>query len=80
MRYARRSWSRERGITRFGVRLTCLKSSTNLPLNFNAFATDKFVDAFGSSILKTCGGKGWRHDGKPQLLPQDSLGGWKIVH
>jgi len=35
--------------TRFRVRLTRLKSSTNLPLKSNAFATDKFVDAFGNS-------------------------------
>ena len=32
--------------TRFGVRLTCLKFSTSLSLKSNAFATDKFVDAF----------------------------------
>jgi len=35
--------------TRFGVRLTCLRSSTNLPLRSNAFATDKFVGAFGNT-------------------------------
>ena len=36
--------------TRFGVRLTCLKSSTNLPLKSNASATDMFVGAFGSNF------------------------------
>ena len=40
---------------RFGVRLTCLKSSTNLPLKSNAFATEKFVDAFGSTIKNLWG-------------------------
>jgi len=44
--------------TRFGVRLTCLKSSTNLPLKSNAFATDKFVDAFGNNIKKLVGAEG----------------------
>jgi len=35
---------------RFGVRLTCLKSSTDLPLKSNnASAIDKFVDAFGNN-------------------------------
>ena len=34
----------------FGVRLTCLKSSTDLPLKSNnASAIDKFVDAFGNN-------------------------------
>ena len=43
---------------RFGVRLTCLKSSTNLSLKPNAFATDKFVYAFGSTIKKLVGAEG----------------------
>ena len=51
--------------TRFGVELTCLKSSTNLTLKSYASAPDKFVNAFGSNIKNTCGGRGWRHDGKP---------------
>jgi len=42
----------------FGVRLTCLKSSTNLPLKSTAFATDKFVDAFGKNIKKLVGAEG----------------------
>ena len=36
--------------TRFGVELTCLRSSTNLPLKSNASAPDKFVGAFGNTI------------------------------
>ena len=38
--------------TRFGVKLTCLTSSTNLPDNPCASAIEKFVDAFGSSKLE----------------------------
>jgi len=53
---------------RFGVLpLTCLKPFINEPLKSDASAPDNFVDAFGSNI-KTCGGRGWRHDGKPQLV------------
>ena len=60
---------------RFGVRLTCLMSSTDLPLmSNNASTIDKFVDAFGSSIKKTFWGRGWRHDGKPQLVHERHLG------
>ena len=43
---------------RYGVRLTCLMSSTDLPLKSNAFAPDKFVDAFGSNIKKIVGAEG----------------------
>jgi len=60
--------------TRFGVRLTCLMSFTNLPLKSNASATDKYVGAFGSNIKKACGGRGWRRDGKPQLVHERHLG------
>ena len=39
---------------RFGVRLNCLMSSTDLPLKSNsASAIDKFVGAFGSNIKTT---------------------------
>jgi len=41
-----------------GVRLTCLKSYTNLPLKSNAFATDKLFGALGSNTKKTCGDRG----------------------
>ena len=40
---------------RYGVRLTCLKSSTSLPLKSNASAPGKFVDAFGSNIKNLWG-------------------------
>ena len=40
---------------RYGVRLTCLMSSTDIPLKSNASAPDKFVDAFGSNISKLVG-------------------------
>ena len=44
--------------TRFGVRPTCLKSFTNLPLKSYASATGKFVGAFGSNINKLVGAEG----------------------
>ena len=41
---------------RYGVRLTCLISSTDLPLKSNnASAIDKFVNAFGSNIKNLWG-------------------------
>ena len=40
---------------RYGVRLTCLMSSTDLPLKSNASAPDKFVDAFGRNIKSLWG-------------------------
>ena len=41
---------------RFGVRLTCLMSSTDLPLKSNiASVTDKTADAFGSNIKNLWG-------------------------
>ena len=43
--------------TRFGVELTCLKSSTNLSLKSNASAPDKTVDAFGNNIKKNLWGQ-----------------------
>ena len=44
---------------RFGVRLICLMSSTDLPLkSINASAIGKFVDAIGSNIKKLVGAKG----------------------
>ena len=59
---------------RYGARLTCLMSSTDLPLKSNnASARDKFVDAFGSNI-KNLWGRGRRHDGKPQLVHEHHLG------
>jgi len=46
-------------LRRFGVRLTCLRSSTNLPLKSNnAFATDNFVAAFGNNTKKLMGAEG----------------------
>ena len=39
--------------TRFGVELTCLRSSTNLPLKSNASAPDKFITAGTCWPLRT---------------------------
>jgi len=40
---------------RYGVPLTCLMSSVDLPLKSNASAPDKFVDAFGRNIKNLWG-------------------------
>ena len=44
--------------SRFGVPLTCLKSSINQPLKSNASAPDKFVEAFGNNIKKLAWAEG----------------------
>jgi len=41
--------------TRFGAKLTCLKSFTNLQLKSNASAPNEFVDAFGGNIKSAWG-------------------------
>ena len=60
--------------SRLGVPLTCLKPHINQSLKLNnASARDNFVDAFGNNIKKLVGGRGWRHDGKSQLVHERHL-------